>query len=115
MNVLVCSERFLPRFGADRVLVLLGQRLAALGHRVVWLGVRFDASLSAPGVERSSGRTEIVAIPTAGVEYPRLDAHTAGWLRENWTRIAPGEPPDLAIVGGWPFYAALPFLREQCP
>ena len=115
MKVLVCSERFLPRFGADRVLVLLGQRLAALGHHVVWVGVRFDESLSASAGDRSSGRAEIVPIPTEGVEYQRLDAHTAGWLRDNWNRIAPGERPGLAIVGGWPFYAALPFLREQCP
>src|SRR5262245_9259119 len=109
MKVLVCGERFLPRFGADRVLVLLGRRLRALGHHVVWLGLRFDEpSLAGP-------RSTIVPVPGDGVEYPRLDEHAASWLRDHWERIASDDPPGLAIVGGWPFYRALPFLRERCP
>jgi glycosyltransferase involved in cell wall biosynthesis len=109
MKVLVCSERFLSRFGADRVLILLGQRLAALGHHVVWLGMRFEET------NLAGDRAEIVRVPTDGVEYPRMDAHTAEWLRGNWERVAAGDAPGLAIVGGWPFYAALPFLRSRCP
>lgn len=108
MRVVICNERFLFRFGADRVLMLLAQHLKRLGHIVVLLGNHFDddsRSLFAPGV---------VTVP-GGSDYLGLNEHTADWLRAHWERLFPaGAGPELAIVGGWPFYAALPLLRERC-
>ena len=42
MNILICNERFLFRFGADRVLILLGKGLKDLGHTVSIMGNRYD-------------------------------------------------------------------------
>lgn len=109
MKILICNERFLFRFGADRVLLLLGQRLRALGHQVVLLGFRFDEE------SRATFDPNLITVPIGEADYIDLNEHTAGWLREHWRELFSTDPPDLAIVGGWPFYMALPLLREHCP
>jgi glycosyltransferase involved in cell wall biosynthesis len=108
MNVLVCSERFLFRFGADRVLLLLAQHLKGLGHRVALAGSHFDAD------SRALFGSQIVVIPGSD-DYLHLNEQTAEWLTAGWDSLCDAVgTPDLAIVGGWPFFAALPLLRERC-
>lgn len=109
MKILICGERFLARFGADRVLLLLGERLSALGHEVVWMGLRFDEG------SRARCGPGLVVVPDAGVDYIDIEEHTDRWLRARWDGLFAGAPPVLAIVGGWPFYTSLPFLSERCP
>jgi glycosyltransferase involved in cell wall biosynthesis len=109
MTILICGERFLTRFGADRVLLLFGRRLKALGHRVVLVGFRFDDD------SRAIFGPDIVSIPGESARYIELDAHTSTWLRDHWEALFSADPPGLALVGGWPFYEALPFLRGRCP
>jgi glycosyltransferase involved in cell wall biosynthesis len=109
MKILICNERFLSRFGVDRVLLLLGGRLRALGHHVVLLGLRFDEN------SRAIFGADVISVPTERTEYIDLNEQTARWLGSNWDRLFSVDPPGLAIVGGWPFYMALPVLRDRCP
>jgi glycosyltransferase involved in cell wall biosynthesis len=109
MNILICHERFLFRFGADRVLILLGKGLAELGHRVTMMGNRYD-----PEVLRSFA-AQTVDVPSDSVPHLDLNEFTAEWLRQHWRAHFPsGADPDVAFVGGWPFLASIPFLRETC-
>lgn len=110
MRVLLCNERFLFRFGADRVLILLGQGLTQLGHTVSVIANRFDRCV----VERFASR--IVDLPGPPGRYFHLNEDTAEWLSLNWaTLFDESSRPDVVFVGGWPFFAAIPFLRTVCP
>jgi hypothetical protein len=102
MRIAICHERFLFRFGADRVLILLGKSLKERGHEVTLIGNRFETA-----VVESFARN-IVEIPSDVVPYLELSEYTADWLRANWTRHA-----DLVVVGGWPFFSSIPFFREK--
>ena len=110
MRVLLCNERFLFRFGADRVLTLLGQSLAERGHTVSVIAIRYDR----PIVERFASR--IVDLPESPGRYFHLNEDTADWLSLNWSALFDDSTrPDVVFVGGWPFFAAIPFLRTVCP
>jgi len=109
MRIVICHERFLFRFGADRVLILLGKGLAELGHQVTIMGNRYD-----PEVVRSFA-AQVVDVPSDSVPHLDLNEFTAQWLPHYWRSHFPaGSDPDVAVVGGWPFLAAIPFLREAC-
>jgi hypothetical protein len=102
MRIVICHERFLFRFGADRVLILLGKSLKERGHEVTLIGNRFDAEV----VESFARR--VTEIPADVVPYLELSEYTADWLRTHWT-----EEADLVIIGGWPFFSAIPFFKEK--
>src|SRR5579862_5949724 len=109
MRILLCNERFLFRFGADRVLILLGQGLAERGHNVSVIANRCDR----PVVERFA--STIVDLPEPPGRYFHLNEDTVEWLRTNWTSLFDESTrPDVIFVGGWPFFAAIPFLRTVC-
>jgi hypothetical protein len=74
-RALICHERFLPRFGADRVLIIIGQRLAADGWTVDFMGQHFQPDLAAG----TDGR--IIGIPAAS-EYARFDEQTSTWMMD---------------------------------
>jgi hypothetical protein len=109
MNVLICNERLLFRFGLDRVLLLLAEGLKARGHQVTLMANHLDADV----IRRVADGPAHLA-PTEGVAYIDLDAFTAGWLHENWDSIfgQKGEP-DLVLVGGWPFYSSIETFVEH--
>ena len=110
MRILICHERFLFRFGADRVLILLGKGLAERGHTVSIMANRYDR----PIVEQFTAR--IVDVPEPPGRYFYLNEDTADWLRTNWDSLYDDRTrPDVVIVGGWPFFAAIPFFRSVCP
>src|SRR5271163_1793441 len=102
MHILICHERFLSRFGADRVLILLGQSLRSRGHQITLMGNRFDRAIV------DSFADHVIEIPSDAVPYLDLSEYTADWLRVHWT-----QPADLVVVGGWPFFSAIPFFRER--
>ena len=59
MNIIICNERFLFRFGADRVLMLLAKDLHLAGHHVTLLANRFDEAVVRPFVTRSISVPEV--------------------------------------------------------
>lgn len=108
MHVVICSERFLFRFGADRVLIRLAQGLRAQGHEISLVGSRFDLGTV------SAFASRWITPETKG-EYINLNEQTAEWLEREWSgQFAASKAPDVAIVAGWPFFASLPFLRRVC-
>jgi glycosyltransferase involved in cell wall biosynthesis len=110
MNILICNERFLFRFGADRVLILLGKGLKELGHTVTMMANRYDPEIV------QSFASQVIDCPVEHAAYLDLNEYTSDWLRNNWNRLfLPGNIPDVIIVGGWPFVSALAFFREVCP
>jgi glycosyltransferase involved in cell wall biosynthesis len=109
MRVLLCNERFLFRFGADRVLILLGQGLAERGHTVTLMANRYDRSV----IGRFA--SNIIDVPEPSGRYFHLNEDTAEWLRANWSGLFDESTrPDVIFVGGWPFFAAIPFFRTVC-
>jgi len=109
MNILICHERFLFRFGADRALILLGKGLKELGHSITVMANRYEPEII------GSLASAVIDCPTEGAAYLDLNEFTSDWLRDNWTRLfAPGAIPDAIIVGGWPFISAISFFREVC-
>lgn len=106
MHILLCNERFLFRFGLDRVLILLGRHLHNAGHRITVLANRFDESL-----EGWSDR--VIHVPESS-DYLQSNENAASFVASNWNSWFSGErPPDLAIVGGWPFFSIMDLLRDQ--
>lgn len=107
MRVLLCNERFLFRFGVDRVLILYGQQLANRGHSVSAMANSCDEQV----VETFADR--IITVPSAR-DYFYSNEFTAGWLDENWDNLFDAHSkPDVAIVAGWPFLAAVPVFRKH--
>lgn len=107
MRVLLCNERFLFRFGVDRVLLLYGNELTRRGHSVSVMANHFDRAV----VEEFA--QEVVQVPSAG-EYIAANEFTAEWLDENWDRIFTVDTaPDVVVVGGWPFLTAIPVFRAR--
>jgi len=110
MRILICHERFLFRFGADRVLILLGKGLAERGYTVSIMANRYDR----PILEQFAAR--IVDVPEPPGRYFYLNEDTVDWLRTAWESLFDDRTrPDVILVGGWPFYAAIPFFRSVCP
>jgi len=110
MNILLCNERFLFRFGVDRVLMLLGHGLKDRGHRISVMANKFDRAT----VEGFSEK--IIAVPEGGDSYLNLNEFTAQWLAAKWSTLFDEQHrPDVVVIGGWPFFAAIPvFERLGC-
>lgn len=108
MNILICHERFIFRFGADRVLILLGRGLKEQGHRVAIMANRYDREI----VE--SFASDIIDCPVDS-DSLNLNESTRDWLKSNWDRLfSQNNRPDIVIVGGWPFISAISFFRKVC-
>ncbi|MCB1018839.1 MAG: glycosyltransferase [Acidobacteria bacterium] len=107
MKILICHERFLFRFGADRHFMLAGRGLAARGHQVWMAAQSFDEDVLRTFASRA------IQAPS-DCPYGSLDDHTAAWLEREWDCIF-GESghPDVAFLGGWPFYKAIAVLRDK--
>jgi len=110
MNVLLCNERFLFRFGLDRALLMLGHGLAARGHRVSVMANRFDAAVV------GSFATKVIAVPEGSDGYLNLSEFTARWIAEHWGGLFERDDvPQVVVTGGWPFFGAIPvFERLGC-
>jgi glycosyltransferase involved in cell wall biosynthesis len=108
MNILVANERFLFRFGADRVLMIIARGLHAAGHRITMMANRYDRAVLEPFA------SQIIDVPDDQCPYFDLNEFTADWLRRTWQQhFTPDTNPDLVLVGGWPFLQALPVFRER--
>ncbi len=107
MNILLCNERFLFRFGLDRALILLGRGLKARGHRITVMANHYDAAVLNEFANRC------IDIPQAGDAYMNLNEFTAIWIQGHWHELFNStDKPDVAIIGGWPFFATIPIFEQ---
>lgn len=81
------------------MLILLGKSLKERGHEVTLIGNRFDKDVI--------DSFNIVEIPDNAVPYLELSEYTAEWIRSNWAQEA-----DVVVIGGWPFFSAIPIFRD---
>ena len=93
-HILICNERFLARFGVDRILVLLAEHLAAHGARVSFACLRCDAAV----LGRISDRIDVIPLPE-GIDLAGADARATNHILANLTHV----PVDALVSGGWPF------------
>lgn len=108
MKILVCNERFLFRFGVDRVLLMLGAEWRKAGHEVILMGCRMDEA----SVSKCSDW--FIRIPEAP-DYILGNEFTLSYLEQHWDDWFDEDScPDVAFVAGWPFYLSFSFLREKC-
>lgn len=108
MKILICNERFLFRFGVDRVLLMLGRFWKLDGHEIIMMGNRLDPK----AVDNCSD--DFIRIPEAP-DYLHANEYTLEYFFENWdTWFDDKNTPDVALVAGWPFYKTIGFLREKC-
>lgn len=108
MRILICNERFLFRFGVDRVLLMLGSFWKKEGHEIIMMGSRLDPK----AVDKCSDR--FISIPEAP-DYLHGNEYTLEYIRDNWDSwFDNGSTPDIALIAGWPFYKTIGFLREAC-
>jgi glycosyltransferase involved in cell wall biosynthesis len=109
LKILLCNERFLFRFGVDRVLLLLGEGLQQRGHTIHVMANRVDPK----PVEVFAKK--IIEVPTGeDGGYLNLNEFTAEWLKEELPNIfSDGEWPDVVVIGGWPFFASIPVFQAH--
>ncbi len=108
MRILLCNERFIFRFGVDRVLILLGRGLKEHGHSVSIMANKYDREVI------ESFADKIIEIPVDIDDYINQNDRAVDWIKNNWDlSIDRDTVPDLVIVAGWPFYASIPFFRQK--
>ncbi|MEA5597536.1 glycosyltransferase [Rivularia sp. UHCC 0363] len=109
MRILICNERFLFRFGLDRVLITIAKGMKERGHEVYMMGNRCDEKIIKQIVE------DFIAVPNAPDDYANSDKFVAQWVRTQWNSLfSPSLQPDIVITGGWPFFEAIEFFRQVC-
>ncbi|WP_336489769.1 glycosyltransferase family 4 protein [Methylobacterium nigriterrae] len=94
-RVLIANERFLARFGVDRILILLAEHLAAHGIEVSFACIRCDRAV----LERISTRIEQISLPE-GIDLLGADASVTRHLLGRFA----SDPVDVIVSGGWPFF-----------
>lgn len=107
MHISLLHERFIFRYGVDRVLLCLAKEFKNLGHRVTLIGQKFDEEW------QPDQAIQLVRIPNFE-PYIESDLRAARWLQENWKGIfSEGNKPDVALVGGWPFFQTMGLLKSK--
>jgi glycosyltransferase involved in cell wall biosynthesis len=99
LHVVICNERLLPRFGVDRLLLLLGNGLVARGHRVTFVCQRCDRSAA-----EAISPAVFVLPALGGLGLHEAEAQAARWLAEHWQELSIDGGPDVVVTGGWPFF-----------
>lgn len=94
MRIEIVNERLLPRFGVDRLLVLLGRRLVARGHEVAFTSLRNE-----PRLLNELGRNTTLDLP-AGLDVVTTEREVAQLMRRHLAE----HRPDALVCGGWPFF-----------
>jgi glycosyltransferase involved in cell wall biosynthesis len=110
MRVLICNERFLFRFGLDRVLIILAQGLKKSGNQISFavLKNKYDKDVLGPIA------TQVIEIPEGADQYLNSNEYTVEWLNNNWKSCFDQTSlPDIVLIGGWPFFAAIPFFKSK--
>jgi glycosyltransferase involved in cell wall biosynthesis len=94
LRIDICNERLLPRFGVDRLLVLLARKLVDAGHEVRFVCLRCDKSMLLP----ISRDVTVLTLPE-GLNMEQTEEAAAAATLQLWQQSA----PDAVVVGGWPF------------
>lgn len=97
LRIDICNERLLPRFGVDRLLVLLARRLADAGHEVGFACLRCEETMLLPITQDVS----VIPMPQ-GLDMAGTEANAAGAMAYRWKQ----RKPDVVVIGGWPFFQA---------
>lgn len=108
MHVLLAHERFLFRFGVDRVLMLYGIGLKKLGWKISILANRVDRDVLETFADK------IVLAPESH-EFKNNNEFALKWLQTHWEAHFGDERerPDVVVVGGWPFLKCIPLWKEH--
>lgn len=102
MNILFLHERFIFRYGADRVLIMLAQYLVEQGHKVSFICNTYDFDTLAPIAER------IIRIPVPNVSPEGVDQATTALMESHLRHLIRERPIDVVVNGGWPFVTSIP-------
>lgn len=105
MNILIANERILARFGVDRVLALLGEYLTSQGHHVYLMANKVEPKLL-------TFAKRVFETPILNDDYLDLNENTADWLFKNKADELKELKLDLVLLGGWPYFASIPFFKE---
>lgn len=99
-------ERFVFRFGVDRVLLCLARELKLMGFEISLFGNRFDDT------DYSQYCDHIFKLPESSV-YIESDITASRWIQENWGSLSPNKTnTTAAIVAGWPFFQSISTLTS---
>ncbi|GAA5266503.1 hypothetical protein ACOSOMT5_P2931 [Acidiphilium sp. MT5] len=107
LHIVICNERLLPRFGVDRLLLLLGRGLRDSSYRITFVCLRCDREV----VQSVSPELHIL------MELQHLDLYgaeqaAAVWLRDHWVELNSDGGPALVVSGGWPFFGIADVCAE---
>jgi glycosyltransferase involved in cell wall biosynthesis len=104
MHIGIFAERFVGRYGADRVLVILAEQLRRAGHLVTLVGVRFSRAV----VGLFPGQT--LRVPDFSAKAG--EARTLAWFEDKQYYLKRKLPRfDACVVGSYPWITAIPYLR----
>ena len=107
MHILLCNERFLFRYGVDRVLLIMAEYLRKQGDTVSIMGINIDMEIAKTVADN------VIQIPNTD-DYYNINEHVNDWLQKNWDNaFAKIGSPDLALDCGWPFFIAIPFMARK--
>jgi glycosyltransferase involved in cell wall biosynthesis len=71
-------------------------------------------SCSASASIVQSFASKVITVPVGGESYAALNEFTAAWLECEWGALfADSDTPEMAIIGGWPFFEAIPLLEAR--
>jgi glycosyltransferase involved in cell wall biosynthesis len=95
LRVLICNERFLPRFGLDRILLLFAEHIAGLEMIVSLACLRYDQSV----LGALSSRVQKIDVPF-GKSIVEIDRIASDAVLRTWELAR----PRVLVTGGWPFF-----------
>ena len=104
-KIVLCNERFLARYGVDRILVLFASHLQAQGHEVSLSCLRSDsAALSAANLA-----VHDIQVPD-GLDLIAQDIAASTVLLQY---LLEKGKPDAVVIGGWPFFSLGEMARRH--
>ncbi|MDD4254486.1 MAG: glycosyltransferase [Methanofollis sp.] len=58
--------------------------------------------------------SRIIEVPDFANDYLNSNENTAGWIEETFAKHFENKStPDIVLIGGWPFFASIPFFRRN--
>ncbi len=100
LNILICNERLLFRFGVDRILLMLARHLKSEGHRATMVCLRHsEAATDAVGAKA------VVLDSVAGLGIKEAEIAASAEIDAILAESEQTQPFDLIISGGWPFFS----------
>jgi len=97
LRVQICNERFLSRFGVDRILALAGRFFEAHDLDVSYRCLQYSPEV----IDPAHSDIGIIPVPP-GLDIRRTEQLVAKIVLASWLK----QKPDVLVVGGWPFFEA---------